>query len=735
MIYSTDATDTPADAISAAPRRSADPRWVCWIAWAVFTLAAGTRLLLPDIDIMEIPGQGLFWMDRLHGWWTAVALALSCFTIGRLVLRAPVLRRIPSETPARSLLALLAGWWALELILTALVWQTALAVVSPWVWWALLAAGGTVCWPSVVTRLMQTNEQTSRFWQQASPRHRWLVALGGVFLIAWFAPYAIQTFLPEWEWDAVNTFLPQARQLTEGGIWNVNPTNRHLLKPGGGSLLYALCLAVRAEAAILPLNLLASVGVAAVAWGMGNALGGRRAGLLAVAMAMTPNLLWELGTDSRVDNLAALAVGGAGLGVVLWWKQRKEPALLVITCMAVGIGAAIKTTTFYPAVGLGIVLLAAAIISLRNVPRKATPTIALALCALLIPAGAWYLRNAMIGVHPLGVYAPHKTQTDTIGYPPDVVAEAESRTGIMAIPRPTRQYSVRPRHYDPIWLFLPTSRHSVKAYQWLSPLLLAFLLIPIWRRDALGWWLMLVPLGTAVAIGMNHWAVRYLTVALPFMFVAAGGVYAQLRRKSLLIGLTLLIALQLAWNLQAEWRKLAHLHVPTALSGKVTTMQWLSRVGYSGGSPATPLAILKLNEELRQTPPPERPAVLPVHEQRTYHIQAPIAEIQWQNVLAENQGDVQATVSDLRSRGIGYLLVSRWQIRRSLYQSEGIGRQKLWVELHLLSKLIGEEGKIITIQPPFIADPQTGQLLTDPNAIVVRLRDTKTQTGPLEPED
>lgn len=707
---------------STPSRRSADPRWICWIGWALFTLMAGARLLLPDIDIMEPPGQGLFWMDRLHGWWTATALAMSCFTLGQLMSRAPVLRRISSDMPARSLLALLVGWWTLELLLTALVWQTDLAIMSPWLGWAMLTCGGTVCWLGVVNRLTQANRQASQFWQHASPLRRKLIVLGGVFLAAWFLPYLIQTFLPEWEWDAVNTFLPQARQLAEGGIWNVNAADRHLLKPAGGSLLYALCLAARAEAAILPLNLLACVGVAAMAWSTGNVLGGRRVGLLAVAMAMTPNLLWELGTDSRVDNLAALAVGGAALGIVLWWKQRNEPALLVVVCMAVGVGASIKTTTFYPAVAIAIALLIAAIVSLRKSPKKTVPVMGLGLCVILIPAGAWYLRNAMIGVHPLGVYAPHKGQVDTLAYPPDLVAEAESRTHILAIPRPTGQYFVRPRHYDPFWLFLPTNRHSVKAYQWLSPLLLAFLLVPLWRRDALGWWLMLVPLATTIAIGTSYWAVRYLTVALPFMFVAAAWVYAKLQRRSLLIGLALLIAVQLAWNLQAEWRKLAHLHIPNATGGQVTTMQWLSSVGYSGGSPATPLAILKLNAELRQTPPAQRPAVLPIYEKRTYHIQAPLAEIRWQDVLAENQGDIQATARDLQRRGIGYLLVSRWQIRRFLYQSEGINRQKLWIELNLLSKLIREEGTIVTVQPPYIADPKTGQLLTDPNAIVVRLR-------------
>jgi hypothetical protein len=694
--------------------------------WILAMLGAVLRLLLPEIDIMVAPGPAVFWLDRLHGWWTAIALLLSCLTLGRAFMRLPWLRTLPSTGLVGGLLALTVGWWAVELILTAVAWLTGLTALPPWLWVSLLAVGGTLTWPRVARWMAEANDRAGRFWASASRRQRGLVVVAVILAGAWVLPLVIQSLLPEWEWDAANTFLPQARMLADDGIWAFSTDLAHLLKPSGGSILYALCMAARAESAVLPLNLLASFGCAAVVFAVAGQYAGRRAGWWAAAVALTPNLLWELGTDARVDNLAALSIGVATLGLGLWWQRRDRLAALIVTCMALGVGFAVKTTTFYPAIGFAVALVLAALLALRRDWHSALPVVVLAVAVLAVPAGAWYLRNVMIGAHPLGSYAGRLGLTDRadeIPYPPEVIAAADARDSIIAIPRPQEQMFVRPRHYDPLHLFLPTDRHSVKAYQWLSPLLLAFVLLPIWRRDAFGWWLLLVPLVSTVLIGLNYWVVRYMTVALPLICVGAGLAFARARRRALLAVIAALFIIQIGWNTWAEWQKLTRLHLGSGvLGGRIPAMVWLSRVGYSGGGPALPMAILQLNLELadRQN---TSDGVLLVAENRSYHITGDVHINALSEILIDSKADVAATVQQLRERGIRYILLNRWRYRQSLFRATDIPRERRWVELHLIDRLLLTQTKIVTVMPPFLVDPQTRALLTDPNIIVARLLD------------
>lgn len=707
-----------------------------WLIWALAAGLAGARLLLGDLDSMEPPGQGLLSLDRFYGWWTACALALSCLSLGLLLMRLPLLRDIAADEAVRTGLALMAGWWVLTCGLTVWVWLTDLARVPAGVWWALLAAGSAGSWPGACRAFMRANDLVARFWQEASSRRR-LLATGVVLaVLLWLVPYAVQTLLPDWEWDGANVLLPQAKRLATGGIWNVRPHETELLRPAGGSLLYALCLAARAEAAILPLNLLASLGVGALAWSAARALAGPRAGWMAALVAMTPNLLWELGTDSRVDNLAALGVAGAVLGVVAWWQDRRHPGPIIVSCMAMGVAMGIKASVFYPAAGFAVAWTVAGVIALRASAWRAVPAIGMAMVVLLVPAGSWYLRNMMLGANAMGTYAGRlglAKGSANAPLPEEVMAAARQREMILALPYPDRQQFVRPRHYDPLVLFLPTDRHSVKALQWLSPLLLGFVLLPIWRRDAIAWWLVLLAAGTTAAIGMQYWVVRYMTVALPLMCIAAGLVYARCRGRVGLTVLAVLLTVQLAWNAQAEWRKLGRLHLPTVLAGNVSPMQWLGLVGYSGGSTALPQVIMELNRTLRQAEPDAPLATLPLFEYRTYHIQGPLCEKRFVDIAAAADGNASAIAAALRDQGVGYILLSRWGARRSLYTANNRSRETVWALLYLAEQLMREHGQILMVRPPIVGDPVTGALLSDPDIILIGLNPPQPLTPDSQP--
>jgi len=308
---------------------------IIYIFFAISFLALG-RLLLPDIGPETVPGIFLFWLDRFWGWYIALLFIAIALGLGHLVTKFSILDCCNGKTLSEGLLQLTYGLWIITtgLMGITLFREMQQALLFIFIFTVPLIGGYGIIQFAKIKTSNNDNMTLNEFvgWKKYFPL---LVLIGGYWIISFF----IQSFLPNSDWDGVATHLPMAKLIMEDGLWVLDPAIKGYFVPGGVHLLYSLLLKIRAGSALIPLNLLASIITALTTYCIAKTIWGKGAGLWALAIILATNLLWELGTDIRVDGFLSFTNTIGVMSITHWSLDRKRPGLLISA--GVGFGLAI----------------------------------------------------------------------------------------------------------------------------------------------------------------------------------------------------------------------------------------------------------------------------------------------------------------------------------------------------------------------------------------------------------
>jgi len=630
------------------------------LAPALLTLAAVAGKLAVTTGMTQAN-----WPQALWGWWVAVAFVLAQLAAGAL-LTARLLPAAPKDAAARLLVSFIAGSYITLACLLLLALAGALNGVA-----AAIVAGLGVLAVILALRsgLLQTDLRMPAY-RLALPA--WLVALAA---LAWLAPYLLQTLLPDHDWDGATHHLPMAQRYAEGLIHQVDPVFPAWSFPGAMHLVYALFLLLGAESAIIPFNFLAAAGSAALVYLIAREAGGARAGLWALAVSVSINLLWELGLDSRVDGLLAFYVlAGSYAGVR--WVRTHESVFLPACAAAFGLGCGIKYTglVFAAVAGVTILLLAATDRAYR--PPAWRKTAALALVVLMIPSGWWYARNlAAFGdpVYPL-VGGIKFQAADGELQKWDEVMPALRKTlpeapvfktlglqGYLLDPLPTS--GIEPGNMLNLVRVLtrPDEYARSKQGHTLGPLILLFFLLPLLCRSPACLFLLAVGLGAFAILGSQAFLVRYALPAWLLFAAGAGVVMSRVTARLPVIAAIAVLALGIGHDLRFEYGKLKTMQPLAWLGGQATRLQWLSLTGYHNIR-TLPLFLADLQRLPAAQQPGPNDTVMMVGEGKSHLLAArSLPDMSWNGYrwlaqLGRHGADTGLIAAELRRRGVGWIL-------------------------------------------------------------------------------
>ena len=663
------------------------------------------RLLLPDIGAETVPGPALLWIDRLWGWWAAAALAAVALGIGRLLTDLPLLSDCRDQGLLGALLQVSLGLWALTTGLAAL----SLARALNGAFLAVLVATAVAAGGAGLIRLSRDIAVAHSYntGDESSPRSKsWLaVALLGSW---WFVSLFVQSLLPNSDWDGASAHLPFAHRLVTEGLWATDPVYFHFDLPGGANLLYALLLQLRAESALIPLNLLVSIGTVLAASAIAVRLWGGSAGKWALAVTVATNLLWELGIDLRVDGFLSFACGVAAVAFAAWLCERDRPGLLIAAGAAMGLAVGIKYSGLILLMSLSIAVVGIILSEARWRLRGTIAAAMLATVVAVIPSGAWYLRNAIeLGAPFYPMYSDFLF-TDASGrlveFTPafdslrDRVMihtdqEAISKRTILGVDLATPAVKNSNRKLFNLWSLLwHPSLYARFPLHWISPFLLAGLLLPLVHRDRASLWFFGVTLAACTLIASMTYLVRYALFAVPLLAAAAGAVLARVRWRIAMVAIGFVLGAQILTNGAAEWLKTAGMGTGSFLTGQVSRLEWLAEVGYRG-NPGMVRLTRHLNGMVESGTLDRDDSVFMVGESKGLdlvcrYLPDPGNEcLPWTAEVILADGDLDRLASSFRQRGIRFVVLNsgslNWSLRESVTNIERLG-----VAMHLLDRFL-----------------------------------------------
>jgi len=668
------------------------------VVGVVLSMPALARLALPDIGAETVPGPLLFWLDRWWGWWVVIVLVALLVGLGRMLRTMPLLRDAEEPGLLGMMLDIGLGLWALCtscLVLAAvnLFHGAPMAVLAT----TLVGAGsiGLLLRARESTGLIETGHHTG---EPPAARLRWWWIPPILAVLAWLLPLWMQTLLPSSEWDGTAAHLPLASKLVRDGLWFAEPEYFHYHNPANVHLLYGLLLDLRAEAALVPLNLAVAVGTAVIAFALAQRLWGRRAGLWALAVTMATTLLWELGVDLRVDGFLALTSALSTAAFVLWAGDRKRPGLLIACAAIAGLTAGIKPNGLIPTAAL--VAAVGTILALELWHQ--TARLAWIVAALLVaaPSGIWYLRNVIeLGqpIYPVSVDTSQTLHRNVSGEIEDLepafrtfvdrhlgadqLSVLTSRT-VRGIDLSTQGIAHLRRKLYNLWDLVRNPRlHTRKRLHWITPVLFFGFLLPIVRRDRRSVWLWLVVVTTALVVGGMTYLVRYALFLVPLLAVAAGGVLTQVRSRLMRLVIATFLVGQIAYSAAAEWHKLASSHPREILTGESSRLAWFAEVGYSGAPGMARLTLL-LNAMVRDGRADRKDGVLMVGEGKGYDLFCRFVPDPgricgpWLGEMVRADGDLERIAASLDERQIRFIVLNRgflsWSLRESMSDVQAV---------------------------------------------------------------
>jgi hypothetical protein len=635
-----------------------------WL-YVVLGLAALAHLTIPD------PGGGGTLARILgvaYGWWIAVGFVWLQVALGRRLLDRWLESAFGGGDALALLLArLVAGYWITTVVLMVLAGLRRL----DWPWLSIYLAGAAVV--LLLPLRIDWRELRERALLPLD-RQTWVaVGLATAVLLAWL-PFFLQSLLPNSDWDGASTHLPLGIWLRDQGLGPIDLDHGHLIIPGSVHLCYAALQAVGAEQGIIPLNLMISILTCVAAGTIAARFWGRKAGIWALFVCLSTNLLLELGLDPRIDGFLGLFSAVAALGFLVWFSEQRRTGALVVSATALGMALGTKYTAVFPLLLWGAPVVWRLLVDRACRKDQARSGLALALCCLFVPAGFWYASNALRFGDPIyprlrselveSVDGRHQKLTPAVH---QLMAGERSNPDFQGAL--SRTLSSPPQHsppktlLNPVSLFLRPEAHGRKPAHTLSPALLAFFLLPWTDRRRVSWYLMWMGLSVFLAIGALTGLARYAVPVYPIFAAGAGAAISGLRTKWWRLAWGVVVLAVLTANVAAEWRKVQVRSCGAWLGGDEDRVEWLRTVGYNG-SVVLPNVIHDINERNRRGFMPYDGSALLLGEGKTHLF--PIEAIPdtsrtgypWLARLVRHQGDLAAVHQDLWSNGVRYVLVN-----------------------------------------------------------------------------
>ncbi len=212
-----------------------------------------------------------------------------------------------------------------------------------------------------------------------------------IFLAASLIPLSLLSsycLLPTLDWDDASYQLPLAYEFLNSGYIKSYPHFAPYNFPAFAQTIYVYFLAFDLEEGCRLINLVFTLGLLATTYCLGKRLLDKRHAILAVASLIASNILWEIGTTSKVDNLVGF--------YLLWFillahigSKQKNFKIFSLAYLLAGIAISTKYTGLFFAVPIGIYYFSV----LNPDTRYRIKLLAICSTLFLIPSSYWYLKN------------------------------------------------------------------------------------------------------------------------------------------------------------------------------------------------------------------------------------------------------------------------------------------------------------------------------------------------------
>ena len=617
----------------------------------------------------------MFWLDRAHGWLAAVSVVLALVGIGDAVLR----RFLAGGASAISRLTLgfVAGAAVVVpvLLLVSLGAPLGLGLSKP------LAIGLWVAALPFAWRALRLVCRLRCSW--------WVLAATGLVL----APYLLQTLLPEHDWDGPSYHVPTARMLVQRGAWATDSYLAQVNFPGSVHLLYAWLLALDAESALLPVNLLVSLLALFAGAALARDLFGPRAAAWAFAIGATNHMLLELGLDTRIDNFLALWILASAHALLLWLEGEPDAGRrgwLVLAAAALGLALGTK----YSAVIYALVMAPFALWGIVRERRASFRIVLVAALAVAIPSAFWYVRNLVVlhdPVYPFRGDRIYETANGQVAHFVPALEGLIAKVGpppagfMQPFPAPL---GLRRNLFDFVEILNDPDLYENELLHFVSPLApLGLLLLLAWRQRNARHLALMVALGW-VGLGFGPPTSRYMLPTFALATAAAGCVIASVTnaalRRTLIVVVAGLIARQsvqeyrkltlaqplerlaraLQWERHPtpqEWLWIERLEPWRFFSGSETEISWLQRVGYNR-SPLSANVAAFVRDELAAGRIAQGEKIFAIGEDKQGCIAVPLLAdmsrdcFRWLVELVRHDGDHDAVHRALWTSGVRWFL-------------------------------------------------------------------------------
>ena len=677
---------------------------IIYIFFAISFLALG-RLLLPDIGPETVPGIFLFWLDRLWGWYVALLFIAIALGLGHLVTKFSILDCCNSKNLPEVLLQLTFGLWIITtgLMCLTLFREMQQTLLFIFIFTVTLIGGYGIFQFANINTCNNDNTTLNEFvgWRKYFPL---LVLIGGYWIISFF----VQSLLPNSEWDGASTHLPMAKLIMEDGLWALDPAIKHYFVPGGTHLLYSLLLKIRASSALIPLNLLASIGTALATYCIAQKIWGKGAGLWALAIILATNLLWELGTDLRVDGFLSFTSTIGVMSITHWLLDRKRPGLLIAAGVGFGLAIGIKYNVLILLIPVTLVTIYTAIFDFRWRVTGTRYAAVISLLFFLVPSGAWYLRNIItVGAPFYPAYSDHlfvskggeltkftpefKILQKNIA--PEIEQKLNGESAALNVDSSTPSIKDKRRKlFDLQNLFLHPGLFARRPLHFLSPFLVLGVFLPFIYRDRTSILFFIITITSWLMLAKLTYLVRYSLFILPLFAAGAGAVISYLKWYRVKTVLAIALVLNLLINASMEWKKVVSMAPRTLFMGKISHLDWLATVGYNTATGMVKMTQF-MNQMVRDGSINRNSKVLMIGEPKgedlliKYLPDHTFEGTPWLIELIHVNGNLDDLAQSFHDRGIQYLIVNsavfNWYLKEGMANRRILSMAMIFLNLFL----------------------------------------------------
>jgi len=667
-----------------------------------------------------------FALDQAPGFLTTVVyfafsfVALVAFVFVVMVLGDAVYRNCVGQredewnTIERSLIAFGIGTWLLcvvSVVLGMMGWLHEAPLR-----YSLLAL-------TLIALLISTGNEyrvPSDCFSKIIPTRGWIRVIG-ILLLLFLVLQITICLLPTTDWDDAAYQTTLAKALLERGNLGVWEDAAPFNFPANAQMLYVYFTAFHCDVGIRLLNLMIVALTVVGAYAIGARVGGKLTGIIAACLLFSCNILWEVGTTSRVDTIVAFYSLLSIFFLTEFVRTHGRTAgILFLTFAGMSIG--FKLTGLF-LVGLPVIFF---FWQARTWKLK---WIATGLLVFLVPSAFWYLRNLFqlgailypIVISTQGVHRAEptfdsqgkrnsifETVDGYFGAKPEAVSLSNYTTkdmtaNVLAYKETNEK---EPRLYNLRLLLFQQGKLARKKRHYVNPMILLGLVFPwLWWREKAVRLSVSFSLVLILIVVAQLSLLRYLIPAFPFLALATAVVLSRLyeygishhrvdicRALQTLLAISIICPPVLVTQKWLAWKPLPY------LCGQESKLEFISRVGYNDTHRTLASVIELLNDG---TKPDEK--VFLVGESKGYLLtisyrsdyeQLGRYANSWLKLLAKSNGDHQK-VRELLNRDNFTHLVVNWDYFQWVLEHDRLEkRDRLRFALLDLLLFIDEYGEL-----------------------------------------